>query len=447
MAIKQSNIENQECSKRDQPPHRRNFLTSAAAIGGGYWLATSNTYATQSANEKLNIGVIGVGGRGAADLAGVAHENIVAICDVNTSTLAKVSTVHTGAKKYVDYRKLLEQKNLDAVVIGTPDHHHAPATIRALARGLHVYCEKPLTHTVREARMVAEMAAKQKVATQMGTQNHEHPGYLETVELIQTGAIGDVSEVHIVTDRPGRWWPQGLPTPQPTASVPQELKWDEWLGPARQRDYHKSYVPFRWRGWWDFGCGAIGDMAIHLMDPAFWALKLGGPVTVSAMGPKPLDDCGPTWMIVRFQFEKRGDMPPCSVYWYEGNAQPPKHIAEELPMNGSLFVGTDGRLAVAHGGNPRLLPEEKFKDVKRPEPYLKRSPGHHQQWIDACKTGSETGSNFQYAGPFTEVVLLGNVAFRCGQTVHFDPTTMRITNIETANQYLDKEYRDGWGLT
>ena len=426
--------------------HRRQFLESSLRFGAAAGIAVPLIQPSRvlDAGERLNIGVIGVGGRGAADLAAVAGENIVALCDVDENRLNAAASKFPKAAKYFDYRKLLDQKNLDAVVVATPDHHHAPATIRALHRKLHVYCEKPLTHTVREARLVAQTAAKMKVATQMGTQNHDHPGYLRLVELLQSGAIGPVRQVHVITDRPGRWWPQGIQKPTGTQPVPSHLKWDLWLGPAANRDYHSAYVPFKWRGWWDFGCGAIGDMAIHLLDPAFWALKLGGPVKVTSKGPQPNPDSGPTWMETRFDFGQREKLPPVEVYWYEGAAKPKSEIARELPMNGSLFIGDKGRIAIQHGKLPKLLPEDQFAGFEAPEPYLPTSPGHHRQWIEACKSGSRTGSNFQYAGPFTEIVLLDNVAYRVGKTIEFDPQAMKVTNVPEANQLLSKSYRKGW---
>jgi predicted dehydrogenase len=250
--------------------------------------------------------------------------------------------------------------------------------------------------------------------------------------------------VHVITDRPGTYWQQGLDRPTETPPVPASLKWDLWLGPAAERPYHPAYVPFRWRGWWDFGCGAIGDMAIHLMDPAFWALKLGGPVTVTSQGPPPLEHSGPTWMETRFEFGERDGLPPCQVTWYEGTAKPAAEVAALLPMNGSLFIGDEGKIAIEHGKEPALLPEEKFRGFKGPDPFLPRSPGHHQQWIEACKAGGHTGSNFQYAGPFTEVVLLGNVAYRAGNTITWDPQSMQITDVPEANHLLSKEYRQGW---
>jgi len=431
---------------------RRRFLQTsiAGAAAAGVALPLLHPSTVLGANERLNIGVIGVGGRGASDLAAVAGENIAALCDVDESRLNGAAAKFPKAKKYVDYRKLLEQPNLDAVVIATPDHHHAPATIRAMRLGLHVYCEKPLTHTVNEARLIAKTASEMKLATQMGTQNHEHPGYVRLVELIESGAIGDVSEVHVITDRPGRWWAQGLDAPTASPEIPSHLHWDLWLGPASDRDYHPAYVPFKWRGWWDFGCGAVGDMAIHLMDPTFWALNLGGPVKVTSEGPKVHPQSGPTWMITKFEFGERGEgekkLPPVNVTWYEGTAKPDPKIAAELPMNGSLFIGDKGRIAVQHGGLPKLLPEDQFADFKGPDAYLPKSPGHHQQWINACKTGSRTGSNFGYAAPFTEIVLLGNVAYRTGEAIEYDPAEGKVTNIPRANDLLDKSYRKGWEL-
>lgn len=426
--------------------NRRTFLWSSASGAAAITLPLQRTFGILGANDRLNIGAIGVGGRGAGDLDGVATENIVALCDVDEDRLAAAAAKHPGAKRYTDYRQLLEQQDLDAVVVATPDHHHAPATVRALRRGLHVYCEKPLTHTVEEARLIAALTREKKVATQMGTQNHEHPGYLRLVELLQAGVIGPVRQVHVITDRPGRWWPQGLDKPSDQPVIPGNLHWDLWLGPAAERAYSPAYVPFKWRGWWDFGCGAIGDMAIHLADPAFWGLNLGGPVKVTSLGPKPHPQSGPIWMETRFEFEQRGDLCPVTLYWYEGEAKVPAEIASDLPMNGSLFIGDQGRIAIQHDGFPKLLPEDQFRDFKAPSPHLPESPGHHRQWIEACKTGARTGSPFSYAAPFTETILLGNVAHRAGKTIEFDPVSGKVTNDAAANQLLGKEYRKGWEI-
>ena len=262
--------------------------------------------------------------------------------------------------------------------------------------------------------MLTALAAEKRVATQMGTQNHEHPGYLKTVELIQGGAIGNVFEVHVVTDRPGTFWKQGLTVPTDKPEVPAHLHWDLWLGPAQQRDYHPAYVPRSWRGWWDFGCGAIGDMAIHLMDPTFWALNLGGPVKVTSTGPKVLPDAGPTSMVSTFEFGQRGDLAPCKVVWYEGEASTPAVFKDLLPMNGSLFLGDEGMLSIQHGQAPVIHRDGESEKQTIDENFSDSS--HHQQWIEACKTGSETGSNFGYAGPFTEIVFAGERGISCWKT-------------------------------
>ncbi len=428
---------------------RRDFLKTTATwgIGAGFALDARLYGRIVGANGRLAIGVIGVAGRGSGNLQGVSSENIVALCDVDKNQLDRAAKRFSEAKRFLDYRELIELSGIDAVVISTPDHQHAPSTMRALRKGLHVYCEKPLTHTVHEARQVAKMARKMKVATQMGTQYHQHASYLRTVELIKSGAIGAVSEVHVITDRPGGWWKQGLNRPKATQGPPDHIEWDLWLGPAPQRPYHKAYVPFRWRGWWDFGCGAIGDMAIHLMDPAVWALDLGGhPVTVSTEGPEPLSESGPTWMKATFEFGTRGSLPPCKLHWYEGTAKPAETIRAELPMNGSLFIGEKGRIAVEHGKKAVLLPKETFKGFKDPKPFLPRSPGHHKQWIEACKSGKPAGSNFDYAGPFAEMVLLGNVAYRTGKTIRWDPVAMKARGVPEAEGLIRKKYRKGWEL-
>jgi len=444
-------------------PKRRDFLITSSAIAGSILATSAKGYSRiLGANDRLDIGAIGVGGRGAGDLDAVSSENIVALCDAQTNTLDGAASRFPNAKKYFDYRELLEQTKLDAVVIGTPDHHHAPATVRALRRGLHVYCEKPLTHTVQEARLVAALSKEKGVATQMGTQNHEHPGYLRLVEMLQSNTIGAVREVHVITDRPGKWWPQGVVLPTDKPPVPENLKWDLWLGPAPERDYHSAFVPFRWRGWWDYGCGAVGDMAIHLMDPAFWGLKLSGPVSVLSEGPAPDAHCAPKWMHTRFEFGQRGDLPPVEVHWYEGETAPKGTIAQELPMNGSLFIGDKGKIAIAHDGMPKVIPNESSAELKAPEPYLPASPGHHRQWIDAAKGKGKASSSFDYAGAFTEVVLLGNVAYRTGLAITYDPSKGRVTKAQTtqatpatiadrgldaANELLSKPYRKGWELS
>lgn len=426
---------------------RRGLLRASAAAVPALFTISAGSRRVLGANDRLDVGVIGVGGRGGSNLDAVAGENIVALCDVDSGTLGGAAARFPAAARFSDYRAMLADAKLDAVVISTPDHHHAPATVRALRRGLHVYCEKPLTHTVEEARLVAKLAAEKGVATQMGTQNHEHPGYLRLVELLRGGAIGKVSDVHVITDRPGKWWPQGIEAPKGGQTAPGNLDWDLWLGPAAKRAYDPAYVPFKWRGWWDFGCGAVGDMAIHLADPAFWGLDLAGKVRVESKGPPPQPASAPTWMETTFAFGPRGDRGPVTLHWYEGEAKPPAAIAAEIPMNGSLFVGDRGRIAIAHDGFPKLLPEDRFQDFVPPPPSLPDSPGHHAQWIAACKTGSRTGSDFSYAAPFTETVLLGNVAYRAGTAIDYDPATGRVTNDAAANRWLTKDYRQGWEVS
>jgi predicted dehydrogenase len=426
---------------------RRGLLRASAAAVPALFTISAGSRRVLGANDRLDVGVIGVGGRGGSNLDAVAGENIVALCDVDSGTLGGAASRFPAAARFSDYRAMLADAKLDAVVISTPDHHHAPATVRALRRGLHVYCEKPLTHTVEEARLVAKLAAEKGVATQMGTQNHEHPGYLRLVELLRGGAIGKVSDVHVITDRPGKWWPQGIEAPKGGQTAPGNLDWDLWLGPAAKRAYDPAYVPFKWRGWWDFGCGAVGDMAIHLADPAFWGLDLAGKVRVESKGPPPQPASAPTWMETTFAFGPRGDRGPVTLHWYEGEATPPAAIAAEIPMNGSLFVGDRGRIAIAHDGFPKLLPEDRFQDFVPPPPSLPDSPGHHAQWIAACKTGSRTGSDFSYAAPFSETVLLGNVAYRAGTAIDYDPATGRVTNDAAANRWLTKDYRQGWEVS
>jgi predicted dehydrogenase len=338
-----------------------------------------------------------------------------------------------------------EQKNIDAVVVSTPDHCHAVAAVMAMKMGKHVYVQKPLAHSVSEARAMLEAARKHKVVTQMGTQ--AHPTYARLVELIQSGVIGGVKEVHVVTDRPAGWWPQGQTKPTTVDAVPSTLHWDQWLGPAAQRDYNKAYLPFVWRGWWDFGTGALGDMACHLMDGPWWALKLTAPTSVEAVSDVFTPDSPPLWSIITYEFPKREDMPPVKVVWYDGKKLPSAELREgESMVNGSLYIGEKGKIIVEHPNPPRLLPKAQFEGFKEPEPYLPRYGNHYKQWVDACVDGGETGSNFEYACPLTEAVLLGNVAIRTGKKIEWDAKKMRAKNCPEAEQYVKHHYRSGWSL-
>ena len=435
---------------------RRELLRQATLAGGlaalgGVWTEGA-ARAARSANEKLDVACIGVGGQGARDLSEVAAHprvNIVALCDVDDASAAESYNKFPDAKKYHDLRRLLdrEARNLDAVVVSTPDHTHAIAAVSAMRLNKHVYCQKPLTRTVGEARLLMETARRHRVVTQMGTQGH--PSYAPTVELIRSGAIGPVREVHVCTDRP--IWPQGMDRrPAGTPPVPATLHWEQWLGPAPERPYHPDYLPFKWRGWWDFGTGALGDMACHLMDGAFWALDLKYPDTVEAQGEALKPESAPKWSIVRYTFPRRGAQPPVTLVWYDGGKKPPPEVLDGLTLpadfNGSLFLGDKGRLLAEHGGKPRLLPEERFKDYPAPAPFLPRSPGHYREWVEACLGGGPTASNFDYAAPMTESVLLGNVAFRVGKKLEWDATTLKAKNCPEADQYVWQPARRGWTL-
>ena len=410
-----------------------------------------------SANEKVNVAGIGAGGKGSSDIAGAAGAgaNIVALCDVDWNQAAETFKKYPNAPKYKDFREMLDKegKNIDAVTISTPDHMHAPIAVAAMQLGKHVYVQKPLTHDIFEARRLKELAKKYKVASQMGNQGHSGEGVRRLTEWIRAGVIGTVTEAHIWTDRP--IWPQGINRPTDTPPVPDTLAWDLWLGTAPERPYNPAYLPFKWRGWWDFGCGALGDMACHIMDPAYTSLDLGYPTSVEAVSEGKTDETCPVWSIITYEFPAKGKRPAVKVIWYDGKKLPPRPAAakpdEKLGDgdNGTLFVGDKGMLACGcYGGGPCLIPSEKMKDFTRPERSIPNSTGHYKEWLDACMgidppKGGWT-NNFDYAGPFTEMVLLGNLAVRVGKKIEYDPVNMKVTNCPEANQYLQRQYRKGW---
>ena len=442
---------------------RRAFVKSAAAasafmiiprhvLGGRGYKAPSDT---------LNIGVIGAGGRGAHDVQAVISENIVALCDVDEVNAARTFAQFPRANKYKDFRVMLEREPaIDAVIVATPDHTHAVASLAAIQLGKHVYCEKPLTHTIKEARVLAQAAREAGVATQMGNQGMAFEGNRQIKEWLADGAIGPVHEVHVWSDRPttrGRlplWWPQGIERPTDTPPVPDTLDWDLWLGPAPYRPYHPAYVPFKWRGWWDFGSGGLGDMGIHNLAPVFSALKLGAPESVYASSTPVYPESVPNASVVHYQFPAREGMPPVEIHWYDGGILPER--PEELepdkaldPEDGIIFVGEKGKMLVEGWGGerPRLIPESADQAYERPAPTLPRSIGHHEEWIKACKEGTPTESDFAFAGPLTEAVLLGLVSVRCGgQRLLWDSENLRVTNVPEANEYVHKTYREGWSL-
>ncbi len=439
--------------------NRRQFIYTTALTASSLAISASAVSKAQfkSPNEKLDFAVIGAAGRGGDDAGNFAGENIVAVCDVDSNVLADVGRRWPKARLYRDYRIMLErEKTIDAVSIGIPDHHHAPAAMQAIKAGRHVYCEKPLTHTISEARALTLAAREYKVMTQMGNQGHCGTGNRELCEMIWAGAIGPVREVHCWSDRP--IWPQGLPRPLGSDPVPGNVDWDLWVGPAPMRPYLNKwpdgravYQPNVWRAWWDFGCGALGDMGCHIMDGANWALKLGAPTKVEIVDSSPLcAETPPSWAILRYHFPARGDMPPCTMTWYDGGKQPakPKEMeADRFDGNSSLFIGDKGKIiSGCYGERPRLLPESSMADYKRPEPSIPRIPGDspHQDFIRACKGGPLPCSNFDISGPFTETVLLGNLTLRVGKTIEWDSRKMRAKNAPEADQYIHGHYRKGW---
>ncbi len=433
---------------------RRTFLRNAAWAGSSFViLANSRSLRGTPANSKLNIAGIGIGGRGAADIQGVASQNLVALCDVDEAHAAKTFEQHPDAKRFKDFRKMLDaiENQIDAVVIGTPDHTHAPAGVMAMKMGKHCYCEKPLTHSVYEARVMANTAHENKLVTQMGTQIHAGDNYRRVVELVQTGAIGKVDEVHV-------WLSanfDGPPTPtdmsQPDAptdhpDVPKTLDWDLWLGPAAYRFYSPAYAPFQWRYWWNFANGQLGDFFCHYCDLAFWALKLRHPTSVEAIGPVH-EESTARWTIAKQQYPARGDLPPVALTWYNGGGYPPFLKERNIPQwpNGVLFIGSKGML-LADYGKHQLLPESQFADFTPPEPFIPSSIGHHLEWIEACKTGGPTTCNFDYSGALTEAALLCNVALRTGEKLTWDAVNLKAVGCPEADKYLRRAYRPGWML-
>ena len=439
------------CKAQNLKVSRRSFLGAAAAftivprrvLGGARNIPAS---------EKLNIAGVGIGGRGAGDLNEVGTENIVALCDVDDKYAAKTFEKYPNAKRYRDFRKMLDtQKDIDAVIIATPDHTHAVVAMTAIKMGKHVYCEKPLAHSIYEIRRLTEAAREAKVATQLGNQGQASEGTRLACEYIWDGAIGPVREVHSWCNRPIS--PRGIDRPKETPPVPKTLDWDLWLGPAPQRPYHPCYLPFSWRGWWDFGSGVLGDIGCHQFAPIFRALKLGYPTSVEACSSGVNSETAPLASIIRYDFPAREGMPALKLTWYDGGLMParPDELEEGLRFgqaDDNLYIGDKGKML-----GYRLLPESRSKEYGKPPTVLPRSPGHHKEWIQACKGGDPAGSNFDVSGPLAEVVLLGNVALRMGQQLYekglklyYDGPNMKVTNLPEANKYVRSEYREGWTL-
>jgi predicted dehydrogenase len=426
---------------------RRRFLHTSLAASASLTMGSRLTADDKPAspNERINIGIIGVNGRGAGNLAGVAGENIVALCDVDEDRAKDARKNYPKATFTQDFRRLLDQKDIDAVVISTPDHMHAIPAVRAMQAGKHVYCEKPLAHSVQEVRVMMALAAKQKVATQMGTQIHAEDNYRRVVEVVQSGVLGPIRRVHVWCEKkpdPGRMARQ-------EAKIPAGLNYDLWLGPAPHRPYHPAHVHFNWRWWWDFGGGVLGDMACHYMDLPHWALGLRTPTRVSAVGKVTYegDNQMPDLMQVEYFYAARGEQPPVQLTWYHGVRGPDLSGKVKYDKYGSgvLFEGDRGKL-LADYSKYRLLPEEQFKDFTPPKQSIAKSVGHHREWLNAIRTGSPTTCNFAYSGALAEAVLLGNVAYRCRQTIECDGQAGRVTNVPEAAAYLQREYRKGWTL-
>jgi predicted dehydrogenase len=424
---------------------RRQFIAKTSVFTTGvFFIGKASSFGRNkiSPNEKLNIGQIGTANRAGADLKEVSSQNIVALCDIGDNYLAAAKKHYASAKTYNDWRKLLEQNDIDAVVVGTPDHVHAVATVAALQSGRHVYCEKPLAHTISEARIVAETARKYKRVTQMGNQIHASENFRQVVELIKTGAIGNVREIHVWVG--AVYGNKGKPTPAP---VPSNLHYDLWLGPIAPHPYCPQYIPIAWRNYWAFGGGTMTDFCCHHMDLSHWALDLRYATSVESEGP-PVDDVEvPTWMIVKFNYPARGTKPPVTLTWYQGDRRPPlpECSRESWPDDGTLFIGDKGKLQSSYSKH-RLLPEKDFAGFVAPKPFIPRSIGHHNEWIQACKTGGPTTCNFDYAGALTETGLLGNVAYRVGKKIEWDPKTLHAKNCPEAEQYIQHHYRPGWKI-
>ncbi len=424
--------------------NRRNFLGTVAAsslVTSGYFTSSAAAQ-SNSPNEKLKLACIGTANRAAEDIKGVLHEDIVALCDVDSNYLERKLKEIPDARTYADYREMFDREvdKIDAVVIGTSDHHHAPAAMRAIRAGKHVYCEKPLSHTVEEARMITTAAQQAGLATQLGTQIHAEDNYRRVVEIIQAGTIGEITDVHVWVG--GKGWGGG-DMPAKTQAPPAHLNWDLWLGPAPERPYAPGrYHPAQWRKWWDFGQGTLGDMGCHYMDLPFWALGLKYPSEIEAEGPPVHPHTAPIGLVVRYKFAQ----PKLNFTWY-CDTQVPKQIkGEKVPNSGGvMFIGSEGMM-FADYTKYRLFPEEKFKGFTPPAKTIPDSVGHHREWLNACRDGSPTTCNFGYSGPLTETVLLGNVAFRSGQKITWDADQMQ-TNSPEAQPYISKAYRAGWELT
>lgn len=448
---------------------RRTFLAAATTVAASAYADSVNTArvvpSRVSPNERLNIAAIGVGGMGGANINACSTENIVALCDVDDARAGETFKAFPNASRYRDFRVMLdkEHQNIDAVIVATPDHTHAVAAMAVMGAGKHLYCQKPLAHSLYEVRKLTETARETGVQTQMGNQGHSSNAIRRLREWVQAGAIGAVREVHAWSDRPvgGDPWSDFpiMKRPSETPPVPDTLDWSLWLGPAKERPYHPIYCPLTWRGFWDFGTGPLGDMGCHILDPAFWALDLGQPTSVEATTthyePEVSAETFPRASIIRYEFPARGAMPPVKLTWYDGRLKPPIPAdfepGRKLDSNGAIFIGENG--TVVHGshgaGSLKFLPEEKFRDYEGPAESIPRveNEAHEQDWVRACKDGKPASSSFEYGGALTEMVLLGVLAMRVkDHKLEWDGANLRVTNDDEANALVNPPYREGWSL-
>ncbi len=445
-----------------QRRNRREFLQTSGALGAGFFInASVPAIARRSPNEQISLAGVGCGGRGGGDIdeSTGAGGVFAALCDVDRKSLEEKAKKHPKAKLYQDYRKMFDEmaKEIDAVTVGVADHAHAAIALTAMRLGKHCYTEKPLTHDIWEAREMAKVAREKKLATQMGNQGTSGKGLRRTVECIQAGTIGDAKEVHIWTNRPV--WPQSpnikaRPKDEP---VPEHINWDVWLGPAPERPYSSKYHPFKWRGWWDFGTGALGDMACHTANVVYMALKLTAPTHIEAESEEPNPETYPAWAHVTYKFPRPGGGEPIMVHWYEGKKPsgervlPNKELyqGEKISDSGSMIIGAKGTMYSPndYGESVTWLPKKDFEGFKEPAPTLPRSPGHHPEWHAAIKGTGKSMSNFpDYAGPLTEFVLLGNVAIKLGKKLEWSAEKLEVTNCPDAAKLIKRDYRPGFGV-
>ena len=433
--------------------HRRQFLKTAVAASSAAMLGSASVTAAPKGSllneRRLAVASIGVGGRGETNTLLMVGQEVKALCDVDDKFLASMMIRYPTTKPYYDWREVLDKVALEAVIVNTPDHLHAPIALAAMKKGLHVYIEKPIAHNIKEVRLIEKVAKEKRLAVWMGNQHHVSAGYKRAIELLESGTIGPVKEAHVWTNRPAWLQGSGVKLPLPVVDTPDTLKWDLWLGPGAERGYNPLFHPVTWRGWWDFGGGPLADMGPHLLDPLFTALKLDSPVTITPeTSGDGNDQVGPTWSIIKFQFPARGDLPELTLTWYDGGKKPPATLADRLrlPMNGTICVGETGKLFVPDLGRvPLVIPNVRGETLAVPDPGMVLTRGHQQDWLDACRSSEPRPEQLTEACRLTELCLAGNIAVRLNKAVKWDPVKGEFAEPE-ANQFLGRTYRKGWEL-